>query len=110
MQISEVKVEQALVVGLKGRLDQATSKSVEDHLLKHIDAGERRIVLDLSELEFVSSIGLRVFMLVTKRLKVAKGTIAFCALTPPIAQVFEIAGFLSLMPVFPTRDDAVNAG
>ncbi|MGE0043715.1 MAG: STAS domain-containing protein [Vicinamibacterales bacterium] len=107
MQISEAKVDQVLVVGLKGRLDGTTSKAVEEQLLRKIDGGERWLVLDLAELEYISSVGLRVFMMAAKRLKVAQGKVVVCALTPSINQVFEIAGFLGLFPAFETRDQAV---
>lgn len=109
MQISGQKIDSALLVGLKGRLDGTTSPSVEDHLLRQIDAGERSIVLDLAELDYISSVGLRVFIVVAKKLKAAKGEVVVCGLRPPIVQVFEIAGFIGLFPVFATRDEAVNA-
>lgn len=106
MQISEDKNGDVLTVGLKGRLDAATSKTVEEFLLKKIDAGEKRLVLDLSGLDYISSVGLRVFMMAAKRLKVVQGKIVVCALSAPIKQVFEIAGFTNLFPMFDTREAA----
>jgi anti-anti-sigma factor len=108
MQISEERIDDVLTVGLKGRLDATTSKSVEDFLLKQIDAGDRLFVLDLSGLDYISSIGLRVFMMAAKRLKVVKGKIVVCALPAPIKEVFEISGFTSLFPMFDDRAAAVK--
>jgi len=108
MQISEDKNGDVLTVGLKGRLDAATSKTVEEFLLKKIDAGEKKLVLDLSGLDYISSVGLRVFMMAAKRLKVVQGKIVVCALSTPIKQVFEIAGFTNLFPMFDTRDAAAT--
>lgn len=109
MQISEERTGQVLTVGLKGRLDASTSKTVEDFLLKQIDAGDRLFVLDLGQLEYISSVGLRVFMMAAKRLKVVQGKIVVCALTAPIKEVFEISGFTSLFPMFDDRAAAVNS-
>jgi anti-anti-sigma factor len=109
MQISEDKNGDVLMVGLKGRLDAATSKTVEEFLLKKIDAGEKKLVLDLSGLDYISSVGLRVFMMAAKRLKVVQGKVVVCALSAPIKQVFEIAGFTNLFPMFDTRDAAAAA-
>ena len=106
MQISEDKNGDVLTVALKGRLDAATSKTVEEFLLRKIDAGEKHLVLDLSQLEYISSVGLRVFMMAAKRLKVVQGKIVVCSLTPTIKQVFEIAGFTNLFPMFDSRDAA----
>ena len=108
MQISEEKTGDVLVVGLKGRLDAATSKTVEDFLLQKIDAGERYLVLDLAALDYISSVGLRVFMMAVKRLKTVQGKVVVSSLQPTIQQIFEIAGFQNLFPMFPTRDAAVK--
>lgn len=107
MQITDEKIGEVLTVALQGRLDAATSKSAEDFLLKKIDGGERYVAIDLSRLEYISSVGLRVFMMCAKRLKVAQGKLVVYGMTPAIRQIFEIAGFLTLFPVFANRDDAV---
>jgi anti-anti-sigma factor len=108
MHITEERISEVLTVGLKGRLDAGTSKSVEDFLLKQIDAGDRRFVLDLAHLDYISSVGLRVFMMAAKRLKVVQGRIVVCSLSAPIKEVFEISGFTSLFPMFDDRDAAVK--
>jgi anti-anti-sigma factor len=108
MQISEEKIGDVLTIGMKGRLDAATSKSVEEFLLQKIDAGEKYFVLDLSQLDYISSVGLRVFMMAAKRLKVVQGKIVVCSLQAPIKQVFEIAGFTNLFPMFDDRAAAVS--
>ena len=109
MQISEEKIGDVWTVGLQGRLDAATSKSAEDFLLQRIDGGERFLALDLSRLDYISSVGLRVFMMCAKRLKAAHGKLVVYGVTPPVRQVFEIAGFMTLFPVVAGRDEAVAA-
>jgi anti-anti-sigma factor len=108
MHITEERITEVLTIRLKGRLDASTSKSVEDFLLKQIDAGERVFVLDLGHLEYISSVGLRVFMMAAKRLKVVQGKIVVCSLPAPIKEVFEISGFTSLFAMFDDRDAAVK--
>lgn len=108
MQISDEKIADVLVVQLKGRLDATTSKSVEEHLLKQMDAGERTFVLDLAHLDYISSVGLRVFMVAAKRLKMLQGRIAMCALQGPIKQLFDISGFATMFPLFDDREAAVK--
>jgi len=103
MKIAEEKSGDVLVVELRGRLDAATSRDVETFLLQKIDAGDRLLVLDLAGLEYISSIGLRVFMMAAKRVRVVDGKVVVCALQPAIQEVFTIAGFSALFTAFETR-------
>lgn len=97
------------IVGIKGRLDALTSKRAEEQLLKLVDSGERFLVLDMAELDYMSSVGLRVLILLGKRLKQAQGRVVVCALQESIQQIFEIAGFTKLFPEYRTRTEAVAA-
>jgi anti-sigma B factor antagonist len=109
MDISEEKTDGVMTVGLKGRLDALSAKTVEERLLRLITAGETRLVIDLGEVGYISSIGLRVLLIAAKRLKTAKGQIGICAMQPPIKKVFDIAGFTALFKIFATREEAVQA-
>ena len=109
MEIVEEKLGFVMALALRGRLDATSSKAFEDRLLALIDAGESRLILDLEQLAYVSSVGLRVLILAAKRLKTTNGAIVVCSLQPTIQQVFEIAGFTTLFAVYGTRDDALAA-
>lgn len=109
MEIFEEKSGDVITFALKGRLDAASSKSTEERILKKIEEGERRLVIDMAEIGYISSVGLRVLMVVAKRLKGLGGKVAICALQPTVKQVFEIAGFLTLFPVFDTREQALQS-
>src|SRR5262245_29288152 len=100
MEIQEQKAGAVMAVSIKGRLDTIAAKTAEEKLLKLIDGGEKKLVIDLGQLEYINSIGLRVFMLCAKRLKAGGGELAVCAMTPPIHKIFDIAGFLSLFRTF----------
>ena len=77
MDIVETRESDAVTLALKGRLDNASSPGFEERVLKHINAGDRRLVIDLAQLDYISSVGLRVFMLAAKRLKPAGGRIVY---------------------------------
>ena len=102
----------ALILGLKGRLDQDNCETFRGELVPHLDAavqGKLAIVLDLSQLEYVSSAGLRCFMLAVKQTKTHNGRIVVAALQPMVAEIFQISRFDMLLEVFATVDDAVGA-
>ena len=108
MEISERKVGDVCVVGLNGRLDSGTSDSLAQRLHQLIDGGERRLVIDAEKLDYISSTGLRVLLVAAKRLKTADGKIVLSSLKPHILEVFEIAGFKSIFPIYDTADQAAQ--
>jgi anti-anti-sigma factor len=63
------------VLGIIGRLDAVTSESLEQEVRRQLDAGQTRIAFDLSGLDYISSAGLRVFMMAARALR-GKGALA----------------------------------
>lgn len=107
--ISEDRRTGAVVLALSGKLDAMTAKTFEDKIMAEIDSGDRRFVIDLSQLEYVSSSGLRVFLLAAKRLHSAGGKIVLCSLKEHVRQVFDFAGFSSILSLYGSRDEALKA-
>ncbi len=106
MDIREERKNGVLVLALVGRLDATTSKLFEDKILATIDGGQKQFVIDLSQLDYISSSGLRVFLLASKRLNPVGGKVVLCSLKEPVRQVFEIAGFVSILPIVTSREEA----
>ena len=109
MDISEDRKADAVVLALSGKLDATTAKTFEDKILGVINSGAQRLVVDLALLEYVSSSGLRVFLLAAKRLHSTDGKIILCSLKEHVRQVFDLAGFSSILSIYGSRDDAVKA-
>lgn len=91
----------------KGRIDSATGPAFEQDVLRQIDEGNRRMLLDFADLVYISSAGLRIVLLAAKRIKTAGGKLALCSLNPQIAEVFEISGFSRILDIQPTREAAL---
>jgi stage II sporulation protein AA (anti-sigma F factor antagonist) len=109
MQIVDTRAGAALVVAPAGRVDTTTAPALEAHLTALLDRGERRVVLDFSGVDYISSAGLRVMLLVARRLREAHGALVLCALNDAVRQVFELAGFLPLFTIRASREDACRA-
>ena len=75
--------------------------------LTAIDRGDTRLVIDLSELEYISSTGLSAFLSAAKKIKAAGGRMALTGINSRIRLVFEMSGFLRLFPIFPTIEAAL---
>jgi len=108
MTIGQERSGTVLVLSPTGRLDRGGAAEAEAEILGHIERGERRLVLDLAGLDYVSSAGLRTVLVIAKRLRQEQGAIVLCGFQPHVRDVFEISGFLSILDVADTRQDAVT--
>jgi stage II sporulation protein AA (anti-sigma F factor antagonist) len=97
-----------LTLTLKGRLDADGTDKLAALLAGYIDRGERRVVLDLSAVDYISSVGLRALMLAAKRLAPLGGRIVLCAPRPQIRQLLDVAGFTSMFSIAASRDEAAE--
>jgi anti-anti-sigma factor len=97
MDITEQRAGNTLILALTGELDGFTSSDVEKALLRRVEAGETRLILDLTGTTYVSSVGLGVLILVNKRLQQAGGRMCLCGLSEAIYQVFQTCGLDRLL-------------
>lgn len=98
---------QILVARLSGRIDAAASRVFEEQALAWLESGARNLVMDLSSISYISSAGLRVFLLIAKKVKEVEGSVKLCALTPAVNDVFEISGFSRLFSIYPSVEHVI---
>lgn len=108
-----IKIEQeeagnTRILALSGRLDTETSADVELALQDLLAAGERNFLIDMTNIGYVSSAGLRVLLATAKQLEGGKGSLRLCGLNPSVRQVFDVAGFSKLFALFPDRVAALG--
>lgn len=107
LQISETQEGSALVLLLEGRLDSSTSAELERACDAHIAAGTTRVLFDMAGTQYVSSAGLRVFLVVAKRLQKAGGRLVLCSLQPMVREVLAIAGFDRILATAENRGEGL---
>ena len=108
MEITEERRGDNLILRIIGKLDSSTSKDLEEKILSIIASSQGKLVIDLSQLDYVSSAGLRVFLLAAKRMDGAKGKMILCSLKDAVKQVFDIAGFSSLLTLTASTEEAIK--
>ena len=120
MEITEHRTSDIVTLSLSGKLDATNAKAFEDKILAAIESGDRRFIIDVGQLEYVSSAGLRVFAVASKRLNGVNGKIVLCGFqktvpyntlnrrTDPVREVFDIAGFSSLFATYGSQDEAIK--
>lgn len=99
MQINTQKLDGILILTVAGRLDARNSGEFEQQALA-LATTETKIILECQQLEYVSSSGLRVFLLLLKKLKQSNGQLAICGLSPVIREIFDISGFSGIFSIF----------
>ncbi len=98
----EIKVEKesdVTKVSLIGRLDTNTSGDFENTLNDLFEKGNYNILVDLKDLEYVSSSGLRVFLGAQKKVSAESGSMVIKNVNDTIMEVFEMTGFLDVLTV-----------
>lgn len=108
MKITCVKQGSILILGVAGRLDTTNYMEFEKKLLDTI-AENDKTVIDCTELEYVSSSGLRALLMGMKKAESEGKELVLCTLQPAIKEIFRISAFINLFKIFPSREEAITA-
>jgi anti-anti-sigma factor len=95
------------IAKLSGHIDTLNAAELEGSLLALADSEPKQVLVDCTNLEYINSAGLRVFLLVAKRMESSGGACAFCGLSPNVKLVFETIGFDRILTVYDTRETAL---
>ena len=96
------------VFSLSGRLDAITSPILEERLKPLLDdpEGAKHLILDGAGLSYVSSAGLRVFLMAQRQLAARGGGLAFAGLTRQVLDLFQLAGLQDLFVIKESVEEA----
>ena len=107
MQFTESTVGDATVLAIAGKLDTHTSPEAQDRLTDIIDGGAKAVIVDLDRLEYISSVGFRVFLMAAKLLQADGGIFRLCGINGNVKEVFDISGFASVFDIHEDRASAL---
>lgn len=94
-------------IKLIGRLDTNSSLALEKTITNIINNGNENLFINFSELTYINSSGLRIFLATAKRLDKNGKRLSFCEMKPFIKEVFDIAGFSNIFNFYTTRSEAL---
>jgi anti-anti-sigma factor len=97
------------IVTVAGRIDTTNSIEFEKPLLEMIDSGCKKIILDCAGLNYISSSGLRVFLVIQKRMNSEQGKFRLSNLQPGIREIFDISGFSAIFDVYPDVNTGIHS-
>ncbi len=88
-----------LVLKPSGRIDGANAKDYEETLMDRIAKGHSKILMNCESIEYISSAGLRVLLMTSRRAGNAAGKLVLCAVREPVHDVFKHSGFAEIIPI-----------
>jgi anti-anti-sigma factor len=91
-----------------GRLDSGNSQELELLVQTAFREGVRKLVFDLSRLDYISSAGLRVILFAGKTLRKDLGKVVLVGMKETVREVFAMSGFLAMFPVGGTLEDGMR--
>jgi anti-anti-sigma factor len=109
MEFAQEQAGDCVIVRLAGRLDSGAAKSAEDGFNAALTSGTPHLAIDMTKLDYISSAGLRVLLVMAKKVQQAKGKVALFGLSPNVREVFSVSGFDTIFSIQPDSAAALAA-
>ncbi|MDD4821897.1 MAG: STAS domain-containing protein [Bacteroidales bacterium] len=96
------------VIHLTGRIDVTNSNDLETELIRLFEDDRYNLLINCAELNYISSSGLRVFLLAQKKVMAAQGDLIICSLQPMIREIFDISGLSTIFKICKSEEEALQ--
>ena len=104
-----VRKDGVSIVVLNGIIDSSSAPQLQRALDSGIGPADQALLLDFEQVSFLSSAGLRIFLIFARRFDAAGKQFGVCALSDPIRNVVNISGFDQFLKIYDSQAEAVNA-
>lgn len=108
MNIKVYNSDNIKVISIEGDLNANTSAEVETKLNQLIMGGNIKLIVNLDQLNYISSAGLRIFLVANKLIKKKNGVLRLSNLNSTVKEVFQISGFHMIFEIFATEEEALK--
>lgn len=109
MEVVSDRTDNMLMISLKGRLDAFGASQLDEAARKFIKDDDFFVVIEMGDVSYLSSGGIRILLAVEKALKKRGGRIHLCNVNPYPLKVLEMAGFAQVFSIYSTREDAIKS-
>lgn len=96
-----------LTVKVRGRVDGTNANDFQNAVKEELRDEDSVVMLDMEDLSYISSAGLRVVLMIAKALERRQAKFMIYSLSDSIRNVFEISGFDKIIGVFDSREQAL---
>ena len=108
VEIKEEKKGDVLVLQIKGRLDAISSPAAEKKIFDLITNGKNKLLMNFSEVDYLSSAGMRLLLRTTKKLKSLSGKLVICDVSANVMDVLKMSGFDHFIELSRTQEEALK--
>jgi anti-sigma B factor antagonist len=110
MSVQQEHLEQNIwLVCVNGRLDQSLNVQLDETLSSLIQSGYYQIIVDLSQVNYINSGGLRCLVSAWRKARQQEGNVWLCGLNGRLQEIFSIVGFDKVFQIYPTLTEAKTA-
>lgn len=107
MEIREKACGSVTILCPSGRIDAAHSEAFQTRLVAAVGRSAAQVVVDMADISYISSVGLRALMVAAKQTKATGGKLAVAGLQPVVLEIFEISRFNFVVKIFATVREAI---
>lgn len=107
MNVREEQQGDVTIVAANGRIDSTTAQSFGQRLTNLIRSGSSQVIIDLSEVAYISSAGFRSLLVAGKLVEESDGRLCLCGLSGEIQRLFDLSGFSDLFSICASRDESI---
>lgn len=107
--IQAERTDGGIILAVSGRLDGFGAQQLQEAIEQGVRDDDRFVIIDMAAVPYLSSAGIRIFLAGKKRLKDRNGTLALCNVQEFPRNVLDMAGFLRVIDLYPSRSDALSA-
>lgn len=92
----------------EGRIDSSSVEVMDEAFRQAFSTKPTALLVDMGNVEYISSGGLRSLLLALKEMKKRDGSMALCNLSPSVSKVFKLSGFNTIFDIIPGRQEALD--
>src|SRR5438105_1902618 len=109
MEIHKERVGDTFVVTANGRLDGIYSAAFANQVGELVTEANPKILIDFTDIDFVTSAGLRALLLLVKKAKASGSVFALCGVNEQVREVLDISGFPAMFNIYADRAEGIAA-
>ena len=107
MKITEYEKNSITIYTLEGRIDSEGAIQLDDTLQAGVQAGKHKMVLDMTQVQYINSAALRTLADVITKNQANEGDLKLAGLAPKVQRVLQLVGFDRFANIFPNLDSAL---
>jgi anti-anti-sigma factor len=98
------------LLAVKGFIDTTTAPEFEKRFLSVLNEKKFKLIVDLKDVNYISSAGWGIFISEIKRIRGQKGDLVLVGMNPEVSEVFELLEFNTILKSFPNVEAAIKKG